>query len=89
MVVEPRGTPYRFSMAAAWVVGGIGWLLVGLAFVQFSMAVFAPPEPMFRASSALYLFGAVTKAGLSLLGGLCLAVFGGVARAVFALARRP
>lgn len=89
MVLEPRDTPYRFSMAAAWVVGGLGWLLVGLAFVQFALAVFAPPDPMFRASGALYLLGAATKAGMSLVAGLCLAVFGGVARAVFALARRP
>lgn len=80
--------PYRFSIAAAWVVSGLGWLLVGFAFVQFAMAVFAPPDPMFRASSTLYLWGAVIKAGMSLIGGLCLAVFGGMARAVFAIAQR-
>jgi hypothetical protein len=79
---------YRFSLAAAWVVGGLGWLLVGFAFVQFAMAVFAPPDPMFRASSTLYLWGAVMKAGMSLIGGLCLAVFGGMARAMVALAQR-
>lgn len=80
--------PYRFSIAAAWVVGGIGWLLVGLAVVQFGMALFAPPDPIFRSASGLYLWGAAMKAGMSLAAGLGLAVFGGVARAVFAMARR-
>ncbi len=79
--------PYRFSIAAAWVLGGIGWLLVGLAFVQLGIALIAPPDAMFRPSSALYLWGAVTKAGMSLVAGLGLAVFGGVARAVVAMAR--
>lgn len=79
---------YRFSIAAAWALGGIGWLLVGLAFVQFAMALIAPPDPMFHPSGALYLWGAAMKAGMTLAAGLGLAVFGGVARAVFAMARR-
>lgn len=81
-------TPYRFSIAAAWVVGGLGWFLVGLAVVQFVLALVAPPDAMLRPSGGLYLWAAAMNAGKSLVAGLSLAVLGGVARAVFALAHR-
>lgn len=80
--------PYRFSVAAAWVLGGLGWFLVGLATIQFVLALVAPPDPMLRPSGGLYLWGAAMNAGKSLVVGLSLVVLGGVARAVFALAQR-
>jgi len=80
--------PYRFSVAASWFLGGLGWFLVGLAVVQFVMALVAPPDAMLRPSGGLYLWTAAMNAGKSLVAGLTLAVLGGVARAVFALAQR-
>ncbi|WP_257385537.1 hypothetical protein [Tahibacter caeni] len=80
--------PYRFSIAAAWVLGGLGWCLVGLAVFQFVLALVAPPDPMLRPSGGLYLWGAVMNAGKSVAAGLSLAVLGGVARVVFGLAQR-
>jgi len=81
-------SPYRFSVAASWALGGLGWFLVGLAVVQLGMALLSPPDALLRPSSGLYLWAAAMNAGKSLVAGLALAVLGGVARAVFALAQR-
>lgn len=81
-------SPYRFSIAAAWGLGGLGWFLMCLAVVQFVLALVAPPDPLMRPSGVVYLWGAAMSAGKTLVVGLSLAVLGGVARAVFGLAQR-